>query len=269
MKSVMRRRWLLPVFCWAALVGAQPEAVDQGAATAEGLVLTAPTSALESTPPFAFKDAEGEWTGIAIELWNRIAETNGFDFDYLEFGLAEMLESVAEYRLDGAVAALTITSEREQILDFTPPFYTAGLAIAVPHRSANLFSLFGRLISPGFLAVIAGLLAVLVTVGVLIWLAERRANALFRRERLSGIGSGLGWSAVTMTTVGYGDKAPQTLLGRVIGMLWMFAGLILVSTFTAAITTTLTVNELSTSIDGVDDLRLQRVLALEGSTSDR
>lgn len=78
----------------------------------------------------------------------------------------------------------------------------------------NLLALIGRLISPRFLAVIAALLALLIGVGVLIWLAERRVNAQFQRDPLSGIGSGLWWSAVTMTTVGYGDQAPTTLLGR-------------------------------------------------------
>lgn len=51
-------------------------------------------------------------------------------------------------------------------------------------------------------------------------------------------------------------------------MIWMFAGLIAISTFTAAITTALTLSELDTSISGVDDLRFKRVFALSGSTSD-
>ncbi|NBC48272.1 MAG: transporter substrate-binding domain-containing protein [Gammaproteobacteria bacterium] len=229
---------------------------------------TAITIATRQAPPFAFKDASGEWTGIAIELWKQIAARNGLDFHYRELGLSEMLEAVSEGRVDGAVAALTITSEREQRLDFSHPFHTSGLAIAVPHRGTNPLASLARLFSPAFLAVVAALLGLLIVVGVLIWLAERRTNTQFRHEPLSGIGSGLWWSAVTMTTVGYGDKAPTTLLGRAIAMLWMFAGLILISTFTAAITTTLTVSELDASIDAVDDLHLKRILALEGSTSD-
>ena len=224
--------------------------------------------ATRQAPPFAIKGADGQWTGIAIDLWNRIAEQNGYEFRYIELGLTEMLEAVIAGRIDGAVAALTITGDRERVLDFSHPFYSSGLAIAVPSHGSNTLELVGRFMSPGFLAVVAGLLALLIAVGVLIWLAERRGNAQFQKAPLSGIGSGLWWSAVTMTTVGYGDKAPQTLLGRMIAMVWMFAALIVISGFTAAITTALTVNELDASIDHVDDLRVKRVLALAGSTSD-
>ncbi|WP_462322502.1 transporter substrate-binding domain-containing protein [Halochromatium sp.] len=254
--------WLLvlPVLWWTAQVDAQVDEADP----ADSL-----TIATRQAPPFAFRGPDGQWAGMAIELWSQIAEENGFDFRYVELGLTEMLEATAAGTVDGAVAALTITSDREQRLDFSHAFHASGLAIAVPQRSGNLLSLVARLMSPGFLAVIGALLALLIAVGILIWLAERRSNAQFHRDALSGIGSGLWWSAVTMTTVGYGDKAPTTLLGRSIGMVWMFAGLIAISTFTAAMTTALTVNELDRSIDGIEDLRLKRVLALSGSTSDR
>jgi ABC-type amino acid transport substrate-binding protein len=226
------------------------------------------TIATRHAPPFAQKDADGQWSGIAIELWGRIAARNGYDFHFIELGLAEMLDAVAAGRVDGAVAALTITSDREEQLDFSHAFHTSGLAIAVPHRNASLLSVLPRFLSVEFLAIVAGLLALLLTIGVLIWLAERRANTQFRQAPLSGIGSGLWWSAVTMTTVGYGDKVPMTAWGRAIGMVWMFTGLIAISTFTAAITAALTVNELDSSIDGIGDLRLKRVLVLHGSTSE-
>ncbi|NEX16318.1 MAG: ABC transporter substrate-binding protein [Halochromatium sp.] len=282
MRDALTGLLLVPVLWWAGLVHAQVDAsidapidaqIDTiGATPAMQAAETDPPAAMiiatRQAPPFAFRGADGQWSGIAIELWNQIAEKHGFEFQYTELGLTEMLEATAAGRVDGAVAALTITSDREQLLDFSHSFHASGLAIAVPQRSSHLLALLSGFLSPSFLAVIGALLALLTTVGVLIWLAERRANAQFHRHPLSGIGSGLWWSAVTMTTVGYGDKAPTTLLGRSIGMVWMFAGLIAISTFTAAMTTALTLNELDSSISGVDDLRLKRVLALSGSTSD-
>lgn len=223
MQYSMRWLLLLPMLWWAMPVGAHsgaadPEALAPAMLASDDADSSVKKPALESrprasmtiatrhAPPFAFKDGNDQWTGIAIDLWNQVAEQSGFNFRYVELGLTEMLSAVADGRVDGAVAALTITSEREQLLDFSHPFHSSGLAIAVPHRGAHPLSLLTRLISPGFLAVIAGLLGLLIAVGVLIWLAERRTNAQFRHEPLSGIGSGLWWSAVTMTTVGYGDK---------------------------------------------------------------
>lgn len=74
------------------------------------------------------------------------------------------------------------------------------------------------------------------SVGVLLWLVERKRNSdQFGGSVAEGIGSGFWWSAVTMTTVGYGDKAPVTLIGRFMATIWMFASVITISGFTAAI----------------------------------
>ena len=101
------------------------------------------------------------------------------------------------------------------------------------------------------------------------WLCERTRNAQqFDTGVARGIGAGFWWAAVTMTTVGYGDKAPLTLAGRILGLIWMFAAIIMISGFTAAITTTLTVNELGTGLRGPEGLSSVRVGTVTASTSD-
>ena len=70
-----------------------------------------------------------------------------------------------------------------------------------------------------------------------------------------------------MTTVGYGDKTPVTFAGRIIGVFWMFAALIVVSSFTAALTSALTVGQLSGRVQGPDDLPEVRVTTVAGTTS--
>ncbi len=110
------------------------------------------------------------------------------------------------------------------------------------------------------------LLAVLFGVGVVMWLGERRRNqAQFGGTAAHGIGAGLWWSAVTMTTVGYGDKAPVTILGRLLGLVWMFAAIIIISSFTAAIASAMTVNQLSSAVSGAGDLPKVKVGTVEPS----
>jgi ABC-type amino acid transport substrate-binding protein len=71
-----------------------------------------------------------------------------------------------------------------------------------------------------------------------------------------------------MTTVGYGDKAPKTYPGRLLGLFWMFASIIMISSFTAAITSSLTVAEIGTVISGPEDLPKVRVVCVKNSTGE-
>jgi len=71
-----------------------------------------------------------------------------------------------------------------------------------------------------------------------------------------------------MTTVGYGDKAPLSLAGRIVGLVWMFASIILISGFTGAIASALTVSSLKPRIESLDDLYRARVGVIEGSSAE-
>jgi ABC-type amino acid transport substrate-binding protein len=70
---------------------------------------------------------------------------------------------------------------------------------------------------------------------------------------------------VTMTTVGYGDKSPKTLGGRIFAIIWMIFSIVFIASFTAAITTQLTLTELRGKVHGFNDLYHARVGSLSGS----
>jgi ABC-type amino acid transport substrate-binding protein len=72
-----------------------------------------------------------------------------------------------------------------------------------------------------------------------------------------------------MTTVGYGDKAPRTLGGRLVALVWMFTAVLLVSSFTAAIAAALTVGDLEGTIRDARDLNRARVATVAGTTSEQ
>lgn len=82
-----------------------------------------------------------------------------------------------------------------------------------------------------------------------------------------GIRSGLWWSTVTKTTVGYGDKTPVTPTGRTVAIVWMFVSVITVSGFTAAIATVFTVQQPGSRVQGPNDLHGLTVATVPGSTS--
>jgi polar amino acid transport system substrate-binding protein len=102
----------------------------------------------------------------------------------------------------------------------------------------------------------------------LLWLAERHHNPKqFPDTPLRGIGNGVWLALVTMTTVGYGDRAPLSLAGRVIAGVWMVIALISASSMTAGIATALTLSQLDTgSIQRIEQLSQRRVAVVRGTT---
>jgi ABC-type amino acid transport substrate-binding protein len=88
---------------------------------------------------------------------------------------------------------------------------------------------------------------------------------MFGEGVAKGIGHGIWWSMVTMTTVGYGDKAPKTIGGRIAAIIWMLFSIVFIASFTANITTSLTLNELRGKVRGFNDLHSMRVGALSRS----
>ena len=220
----------------------------------------------KEAPPFAMKDGSGEWHGISIDLWRRIADELHLRFQFEETDLKGLIEGVTDKRFDAGVAALTITAAREAEVDFSQPFFASGLGIAVPISEDGWWPVVCSMFSLAFVQVVLALSALLATVGFFIWLFERRHNAQFGGHMLKGLGAGFWWSAVTMTTVGYGDKAPTTMPGRLLAVAWMFASVILISTFTAGITSALTASKLTGRVQVVGDLHSVIVGAVGGST---
>jgi ABC-type amino acid transport substrate-binding protein len=223
----------------------------------------------KQTPPFAMKQADGTWTGLSIELWKQVADELGVTYEIQEYDLKGLLEAVKDKKVDIAVGSLTITADREKQMDFSHPIFSSGLAIATrPGSSGGPLSALRGLVSWDMAKLLGGMFVLLLIIGVLVWFFERGKNdAQFAKHPVKGIAAGVWWSAVTMTTVGYGDKSPVTIGGRVLGLLWMFSAIIIIAIFTATVTSTLTIDRLESAIKGPEDLPRVRVATLTSSTT--
>ncbi len=232
--------------------------------------------ATREVPPFAMLDDEDRWTGISIDLVRAIKTDLERDagheiaIEFRSMPLSDMLSAVEKGEVDLAAAALTMNSEREKRMDFTHSFHSSGLGIAVSaaNRGSGWTGIFDAIFSATFLRIVAGLILAMLVSAVAIYLFERRQNReQFDKGWVRGISAGMWWAAVTLTTVGYGDKVPRTIGGRLIGLLWMFAGLFIIAGFTAAVTSALTLTELRSKINGPADLPRVEVATVDGSTS--
>ena len=207
-------------------------------------------------PPFVVQNPDGEFSGISIELWKNIAAQLGLKYEIREMGVGQLLQGLQDGTLDVAAGAITVTAERVKKIDFSHPFFTSGLGIAlIQNDSDKLESIIKATFSIRFVQALAALATLLLVVGLLIWLLERKANPKqFGGKPYQGLGGGFWWAAVTMTTVGFGDKAPVTFWGRLLAIIWMFASVITISGFTAAIASVFTLQEIEGHIRGPQDL---------------
>ena len=227
------------------------------------------TIGTKATEPFVIVNSDDSYSGISITLWRQIAERMKLPYKFVDRDLEGLVTGLEDGSLDAVVAALTITADREARFDFTHPFYHTGLGIAVQLRDSDgILGTLKQLFSADFGKAVGALLLLLLLVGLTAWLVERKDNPEeFGGSLWHGIGAGFWWSAVTMTTVGYGDKSPRTFLGRLLGLIWMFAAIIIISGFTAAIASALTVSSLESRINGLEDLRHVRVATIGASAS--
>ncbi len=215
--------------------------------------------AIKDAPPFVVKRDDGSFDGIGVELWRRIAGRLQLRYRFSEQPSAEaLIEGTAKGSFDAAFGALPVTAARQRLIDFTQPFYATGLGIAVGAPEGKLFSVTRILLSEDFLRAVLILIGIALTVGFVVWLFERRKTDYFQGG-IRGLGTGFWWSAVAMTQAGAAHNAPATMPGRFVAICWMIMSIIVITVFTASITSKLTKQELRGTIHGLDDLRFVRV----------
>jgi ABC-type amino acid transport substrate-binding protein len=255
---------VLPVPC--ALGQSANPPVESGPTTPRELVVGTKEAA-----PFSMKSPEGEWTGISIDLWRRIAEKQKIKYRFQEEeSVQALIDAVAQSKVDIGVAALTVTADRETMLDFTSAFYSTGLGIAVPATTgmAGWAPVVRALTSFSFLRAVLALVGLALLVGLVVWLLERRHNEEFGGPVTKGLSSSVWWTTVAMTQRGIGHQGPRTLPGRLVAMLWMVGSIIAIAVFTASITSALTIRQLQGNVQGVTDLSNVRVGVVGGSSSE-
>ncbi len=225
---------------------------------------TSPTLLVGVTvlPPVCMKNADNQWEGFGVEIWKTVAQRMGVPFEFREFNSLESLLGALEKKDIDIIPTLAVNDQLDATMDFSQSYLQSGLAIGVPTEDTNYrwIKVTKNIFSPHILKVIALLLLMSLIFGIIVWLFERRRNIdMFGDGYVKGIGNGIWWAIVTMSTVGYGDKAPETAGGRIVAFIWMIFSIVFIAAFTATITSQLTIGELSGKVRGFHDLYDKRV----------
>ena len=167
--------------------------------------------------------------------------------------------------------AIALSGEEAGEIEFTEPYLFSYGAVLTARKSLlqSLGTFHGILMNKRVLAIILAMLGGMIFFSLLLMFVERKhEKGHFSGPSVKGFGSALWFSAVTMTTVGYGDKTPLSLLGRLVTFFWMLAGVLIIAVFTGTVASSLTRAEMKEGIVSFGDLPRFKVGCVAGSRMD-
>uniref|UniRef100_A0A3B3I4F5 Glutamate receptor n=1 Tax=Oryzias latipes TaxID=8090 RepID=A0A3B3I4F5_ORYLA len=175
-------------------------------------------------------------------------------------------------KADIAVAPLTITLVREQVIDFTKPFMSLGISIMIkkPTKSKpGVFSFLDPLAYEIWMCIVFAYIGV----SVVLFLVSRFSPYEWQGEDSDdedevaqtttndfGIFNSLWFSLGAFMQQGC-DISPRSLSGRIVGGVWWFFTLIIISSYTANLAAFLTVERMVSPIESAEDLAKQTEIA--------
>jgi len=253
--------FLVLVAAWIAfgLKGAGAEDATQGKAL---------RVAVKPIAPFVLKQGT-ELTGFSIDLWNALAQSLKVDTAWVEVAtVGDQLRAVKTGKADAAIAAITITKEREDDVDFTQPYFDSGLQIMVRAQGGNhLLDVFDSIPWTTIAALLGAFLAIMFVMANVLWIVERRTTKHFQKGYLKGMGEGLWGVALIVATGEHGDRETPRLVKRLIVFFMWFVGVVLIAQLTATVTSTQTVDRLNSKIRGPADLAGKKIATVRGTVA--
>ncbi|KAB2613632.1 glutamate receptor 3.4-like [Pyrus ussuriensis x Pyrus communis] len=163
---------------------------------------------------------------------------------------SSLVAQVAQNNFDAAVGDVTITTNRTRIVDFTQPYMESGLVVVVPVKEAksNPWAFLKPFTYQMWL--VTG--AFFLLVGAVVWILEHRMNHEFRGPPSQQLMT-IFWFSFSTMFFSHRENTVSTL-GRLVLIIWLFVVLIINSSYTASLTSILTVQQLTSRIEGIDSL---------------
>ncbi len=122
--------------------GTATEEPAEAAATEEAAAATSDLGVVKvglnaEYPPFEFVDESGNIVGFDVSLMDAIAAEAGFEIEWINTRFDTIFVALQSGEFDAVSSAATITEEREEMVDFSNPYFNAGQMIAVREADAT------------------------------------------------------------------------------------------------------------------------------------
>ncbi|XP_055458867.1 glutamate receptor 1 isoform X2 [Meriones unguiculatus] len=231
-------------------------------------------------------EGNDRYEGYCVELAAEIAKHVGYSYRLEivsdgKYGARDpdtkawngMVGELVYGRADVAVAPLTITLVREEVIDFSKPFMSLGISIMIkkPQKSKpGVFSFLDPLAYEIWMCIVFAYIGVSVVLFLVSrfspyeWHSEEfeegREQTTSDQSNEFGIFNSLWFSLGAFMQQGC-DISPRSLSGRIVGGVWWFFTLIIISSYTANLAAFLTVERMVSPIESAEDLAKQTEIA--------
>ncbi len=212
-------------------------------------------------PPFVFSE-EGMYSGFMMELWDAIAQENDWKYDIKQVdSYVSLLRSARDNTADLAIADLSITLEREELMDFSSEIFDSGLQVMIPKKQQQDSFSKKILNNKKILVILAVLSAFFISIHGM-WWGERGRKNIINRKYSTGIMDASWW---TLTLGGFGKALPISPVGRFSLIIWMFAITMGLSLYVGAVSSTGLFHSSPQQVHTYHDLKGKKVGTTKGS----
>ncbi|KAK6137137.1 hypothetical protein DH2020_029121 [Rehmannia glutinosa] len=207
-------------------------------------------------------DNSAEVEGYCIDVFDAVIEAlpYGVPYEYIPFATSDhkstgsyndLVNQVYIGNFDAVVGDVTIIANRSQYVDFTLPFTESGVSMVVPikdDKSKNAWVFLKQLSWELWLTSFCSF----IFIGFLIWILEHRINEDFRGPPWHQAGM-IFWFAFSTMVFAHKERVISNL-ARFVLIIWFLVVLILTQSYTASLTSMLTVQQLHPTITDVNEL---------------
>uniref|UniRef100_A0ACD5XS20 Uncharacterized protein n=1 Tax=Avena sativa TaxID=4498 RepID=A0ACD5XS20_AVESA len=165
----------------------------------------------------------------------------------------ELVEAVGNGTFDAAVADITMTADRSINVDFTLPYEATAIAMVVPVRDQRGSKRTWVFLKPLRYDLWLVSAVFFLFTGFVVWAIEHRANEEFRGPPSYQVGTLLYFGFSTLVFAHRENL--KSNLSRIAVLVWVFVVLILQSSYTASLTSMLTVPQLEPTVADYGALR--------------
>ncbi|KAF3543891.1 hypothetical protein DY000_02001711 [Brassica cretica] len=201
--------------------------------------------------------------GLCIDIFKEALKFVPYSVPYIfeSFGdghsspnYKHIIQMVTDGVYDAAVGDFAIVPTRSKLVDFSQPYASTGLVVVIPTNDDNPTWIFLR---PFTIRLWCVVLASFLIIAVVIWILEHRINEDFRGPPRKQLITMILFSFSTLFKRNQEDTISN--LARLVMIVWLFLLMVLTASYTANLTSILTVLQLPSAITGIDSLRASEV----------